>query len=172
MYQPFRLLTIITTSAISVFALIMLLITRPDNTALTWWEKRASMSSYEAPLHLCDSVNDPVPHSYFIFLHMGYTLEQHAQAVGHGTDLNSDIEHIFPETDRHGLYYSVELDDASLDLVRADIGVDMVECNMRVWLVDSVYEADAGFVYEPDDYAPEVDPDYEPDDDLVYNADL
>lgn len=92
------------------------------------------MNDYEAPLHLCDSPTR-VPHEYIVFLHFGYSLEQHKQAVGNGADLDSAITNIFPETTNHGLYYNAELPNASLAAVRADIGVDMVECNSEVYLI-------------------------------------
>lgn len=93
------------------------------------------MNDCEAPLRLCD---DPmrVPNEYFVFLQSGYSLEHHKQAVGNGTDLGSAITHVFPETESHGLYYCAELHDASLVAVRADFGVDMVECNLEAFLIE------------------------------------
>lgn len=93
------------------------------------------MKEYEAPLHLCDSLT-LVPHKYIVFLHFGYSLKEHKQAVGNDTDLDSGITNIFPETANHGLDYAANLKKASLDAVRADIGVDMVECESEVYLVD------------------------------------
>lgn len=93
------------------------------------------MNDYEAPLHLCDS-RTLVPRQYAVFLHSGYSLEEHKQAVGNGADLNSSITNVFPERADHGLYYTAELHNASLDAVRADTGVDMVECDSELYLVD------------------------------------
>lgn len=58
-------------------------------------------------------------------------MEEHKQALGNSTNLDSAITHIFPEYGPHGLYYAAHLDDASLAAVRAEIGVDMVECDTQ-----------------------------------------
>lgn len=100
-------------------------------------ESFGTMAPYEAPLHGCDnSYNDVVPQSYNVFLHQGYSLGDHKQTVIGTVDLDTTIEIVFPETARHGLYYSSELDDNALAAVRADMGVEMVECNRRVTLVE------------------------------------
>ena len=95
------------------------------------------MGSHEAPVHNCDlPEKDRVPNNYVVFLHPGYSLDQHKQAVGHEANLHSAIEYVFEETPIHGLYYSAELDIASLAAVRADSGVYMVECIQRVYMDD------------------------------------
>lgn len=94
------------------------------------------MGPYEAPLHACDNPEEVVPQKYTVFLHAGYSLEQHKQTVGDAVDFESAIRHIFPETSRHGLYYDGTLNDSELAAVRADLGVDMVECVGKVHLID------------------------------------
>lgn len=70
------------------------------------------------------------PGSYCVFLHQGCSLEKHKLAVGEEADIESKIRHIFPETRNHGLYYCADnVDDVTLDAVRADIIVDMIECD-------------------------------------------
>ena len=42
---------------------------------------------------------------------------------------------VFEENQRHGIFYTAELDEEYLMAVRADIGVDMVECNQYAELI-------------------------------------
>ena len=85
----------------------------------------------------CDGpAEDLVPYSYAVFLHQGYSLDQHKPAIGVGVDFDSAIKFVFPETARHGPYYHADLDDGVLMAVRADLGVDMVVCNAKVYLID------------------------------------
>lgn len=84
---------------------------------------------YKAPLRLCD-LKSRVPNSYVVFLHFGYGLETHEKVVGNGVDWDNAIKFVFEETKDYGLYYSAKLDEEALAAVRADIGVDMVECDL------------------------------------------
>lgn len=95
------------------------------------------MGLYEAPVHNRDSI-DRVPQSYIVFPPSGCSLDQHKQAIGDGVDLESAIKYVFPETASHGLYNSVELDNASLAAVRADTAVGIDECNLRVHFQSAV----------------------------------
>ncbi|KAH8595494.1 hypothetical protein B0O99DRAFT_156998 [Bisporella sp. PMI_857] len=86
---------------------------------------------YEAPLLNCDVPKEEiVPDSYVVFLHQGYSLDKHKQAVG--VNIDSAIQYIVNETAVHGLYYRAGFDNATLAAVRTDIGVDVVECNRKV----------------------------------------
>lgn len=133
---------LITAAAICI-AILIILLKRPTNLPsdpiaryrLLHYSRTMSMNDYEAPLHLGDNPTR-VPHEYIVFLHLGYSLEQHKQAVGDSADLDSAIMYIFPETASNGIYYSAELHNASLAAVRADTGVDMVESNIQVYLID------------------------------------
>ena len=91
------------------------------------------MAPYQAPLQ-GDDLPGVVPQSYVIFLHKDYSLEDHKAKLTDSVDLDKAIEFVFPETSRHGLYYTATLDDDALESVRADEGVDMVECNRKVEL--------------------------------------
>lgn len=94
------------------------------------------LGPYLAPMHACDiPAEEIIPQSYIVFLHRGYTLEEHKRTIGGAVDFDT-VTHIFPEHRIHGLYYAIELEDHELVAVRADIGVDMVECNMRVHLIE------------------------------------
>ena len=89
---------------------------------------------YEAPVRLCD-LESRVPDSYVVFLHFGCGLETHKQVVGDGVDWDNAVQFVFEETKNHGLYYSANLDEVGLAAVRADIGVDMVECDLYAELI-------------------------------------
>ena len=92
------------------------------------------MNIWEAPF-LCHQ-ESRIPNSYIVFLHTGYSPEQHRHAVGNGTDLDSAIDIVLPGTERHGLRYSADLTDSGLAAVRAESGVDKVECHFYVHPVD------------------------------------
>lgn len=108
-----------------------------ERRKLLYQSPASVMNAYKAPLHLC---NNPMRrlNEYIVFLHQGYSLEQHKQAVGNGTDFDSALVHIIPERKMHGLYYSADLDAASLTSVRADIGGDMVECEVQGFFIKDV----------------------------------
>lgn len=85
--------------------------------------------AYRAPLLGCE-LPGVVHGSYCVFLHRRCSLEEHKRTVGEEADLDSKISHLFPATQRHGLYYCAgDIDDEILDAIRADITVDMVEYN-------------------------------------------
>jgi hypothetical protein len=102
------------------------------------WQQTLPMSnagksgSYEAPILGCDEPEeDVVKDSYQVFLHKGYSLGQHKMTVGSAVDLATAIRNILNETASHGLYYDATLDENALAAVRADIGVDLVICDVR-----------------------------------------
>ena len=72
-----------------------------------------------------------MPNSYAVFLRPGVSLEQHKLAVGHGADLNSAISRVHDNLDPARILYHAKLDEGLLAAVRADSGVDFVECNLR-----------------------------------------
>ena len=96
---------------------------------LLYYSPTRIMGHYEAPLLSYDNPTR-LPHQYIVFLRLGHSLEQHKQAVGNGTDLDSLITHAFPETERYGELYAAKMDDASFAAVRADVGVDLVQCEL------------------------------------------
>lgn len=109
------------------------------------------MGPYQAPMIACDVPTEEIVHqSYIVFLHQGCSLEQHKRAVAEGADLDSAIISVFPETDYHGLYYRAKLDDDALATVRADVVVDMVECNRKVHLVAPIPGLEDSEEFEPE----------------------
>ena len=85
---------------------------------------------YEAPLRHCDG--DIVPNRYIVFLARGNSLEQHKRVLGDDVDLDSAITNIF-DSDPGQIHYGAELHTGALAAVRADPGVDFVECNRWVY---------------------------------------
>lgn len=91
---------------------------------------------YEAPL-LGSDIKTRAPHSDFVYLHLGYSLESHKQAIMiAGIDLNSAIRHVFAGFESRGTVYSADLDDESLATIRRDVGVDFVGCDHAAWIDD------------------------------------
>ena len=84
---------------------------------------------YQAPLRHCEG--DIVPNSYAVFLVSSVSLEQHKRAVDRGANLDSAISRVHDDTDPDRIFYHAELDNVALAAVRADPGVDFVECNRR-----------------------------------------
>jgi hypothetical protein len=97
-------------------------------------------SSYRAHIYCGGPSEDIIANSYIVFLHWGYSLAEHKQTVS-DIDLDPLIKIIFEETANHGLYYSVELEEGALEVVRADWGVDMVECDRRAHLIERDMES-------------------------------
>lgn len=68
--------------------------------------------------------------SYFVFLHLGCSLEKPTQTVDQQANLTSKISRVSPEKNHNGvLYYATEIDDADLDAVRTNIVTDKVDCD-------------------------------------------
>jgi hypothetical protein len=80
---------------------------------------RQRTGDYQAPL-LHQFGGEVVPNTYSVKLHPGYSMEEHVRFVG--AELQRSITFEF----RHGPGYHAELDEAMLQAVRADVGVDRV----------------------------------------------
>nr|POE93443.1 hypothetical protein CFP56_19455 [Quercus suber] len=134
--------------------LLLFLVTSFENPRVVLLWRRLShkptplLRPYRAPLVNCE-LPDLIPDSYFIFLHHGCSLENHKRTIGYQIDLDSKIQYSFPETRHYGHYYGAyDLDDAALDAIRADIAVDMIECNRELHVDLEVEDV----VLMPDDY--------------------
>jgi hypothetical protein len=132
--QYYQLLGLNVTAVLIFFAIYT------DLIALSSWQTHlfapGNMSeAYKAPLLGCDQPG-VLEHDYIVFLHPGHSLSVHKQNVSNVVDLSSAIDYVFEETKSHGLYYHAILSDTALAAVRADRGVDMVECNRSVPMPD------------------------------------
>jgi hypothetical protein len=112
-------------------------------------------SGLEAPLRLCDDLTKVIPDHYTVYLHYDHSMEEHKQTVGNATDLDTAMDDMFPasvdsETAMilRGTDYFAKLDDTGLAAVRADLGVDLVECEPRIFLIDSVWSSPSFEMYE------------------------
>ena len=97
------------------------------------------VGDYMAPMRYCDDPERAVPEEYFVYLHSGYELEQHKQAIGADARavLEKAITNTFLEDVNYGPYYAaMGLQNATLDAVRADIGVDLVQCMPQIYLIE------------------------------------
>ena len=98
------------------------------------WQRDLSMpnagnnDSYKAPMLSCDH-KEVVPDEYAVFLHRDYSLDDHKAFVGDAVDFDSTARIFLNETATHGLTYFAHFDKHALAAVRANIGVDLVECD-------------------------------------------
>lgn len=90
--------------------------------------------SYKAPLLSCDDPKEVVPDEYQVFLHQGYLLDDHKALVGDAVDFDSATRIFMNETASHGLINRAHFDKDALTAVRADVGVDLVECDTWSYL--------------------------------------
>lgn len=95
---------------------------------------------YRAPLHHCgDSAPRDVEGEYTVYLHRGYGLEQHKHALRGHVDLDQSISDVFrPSGGLWELNYEAHLNETSLAAVRADLGVDLVECPSMGYLIEGI----------------------------------
>nr|POE63504.1 hypothetical protein CFP56_04407 [Quercus suber] len=99
------------------------------------WQHSLSMSntgnndSYTAPMLGRDDPKEVIPDDYQVFLHIGYSLDHHKRFVGEAVNFDSAIRSVLNETATHGLLYRAHLDQAAVAAVRADIGVDLLNCD-------------------------------------------
>jgi hypothetical protein len=81
-----------------------------------------------ASLNNCDRPPEwIVPDEYIVYLHRGYSLEDHQRTVGEALPICT-IESV-SRIDQSAVYYVAKLDRRSLDAIRSDPGVDFVECD-------------------------------------------
>lgn len=124
--------TLIAIAAVSVIFILSFALHQPKSirTISRAWSRTlhnvtTGRVPYQAPLLNCD---DPLrdPDYYMVCLMPGYTLEQHKQTVSE-VDFDSVIEFVFSIPQQ--VIYSAKLEDETLDAIRADIRVDLVECD-------------------------------------------
>ena len=100
---------------------------------------RQTKGPYKAPLiNTCDEVS---PGGYGVYLHPGYSMSEHKRFVG-AEALQPHISFEY----RHELgYHAEEVDEAMLEAVRADVGVDRVKagCVVGGWDPVEMGEYDA-----------------------------
>lgn len=84
----------------------------------------------KAPMHHCDL--DIVPGSYMVLLSRGISLAAHMEAIGRGAELDAAMGR-HHSSDMGQIYYSAHFSDSLLEAVRADSGVEKVECNQYVY---------------------------------------
>jgi hypothetical protein len=78
-----------------------------------------------------------IPDQYLVYLEPGYTLEDHKRTIGDDALPDGSITRVRDlATDRYGVYYTAHLNTSSLDTIRLDPGVQLVECCIGGWLDD------------------------------------
>ncbi|KAI5357329.1 hypothetical protein Slin14017_G123380 [Septoria linicola] len=88
-------------------------------------------TTYQAPLHHYDSPAR-VPDQYVVYLEPGHSLENHKQRVNI-EGLSDAITFVFDKLYPDKICYNAQLDAGLLAAVRADPGVELVECDMRIY---------------------------------------
>jgi len=93
---------------------------------------------YRAPLVNGGSSSEKVAGSYIVYLRPGYSFEQHKTTVSGAVDLEQRVAHVWPRdlglTADCVSYCTKDVDDTALAVIRADPGVEMVECDSVVTL--------------------------------------
>jgi hypothetical protein len=87
--------------------------------------------NHRAQLRRCDLPEEYLaPDRYIVYLVPGYPLKQHKQLVGDQLPLGFAIEDVLTKS-KHAGYacYTTELNATALEIVRADPGVDYIECD-------------------------------------------
>ena len=83
-----------------------------------------------ARLNNCDlPPEDVVPNEYIVYLVPDYSLEDHKRTVGAALP-ESSIEVVQKLHSNGAVWYSAKLDASSLDIIRSDTGVELVECDL------------------------------------------
>jgi hypothetical protein len=96
----------------------------------------------EAPLRPHDAKpEDVVAGNYGVYLFPGYSLEQHSEFIKN--DLTRHIMHIFDTlyTDRV-VYSSRNVDDLLLAAIRSDPGVEAVNYDYKIELIEPVFRGE------------------------------
>ncbi|CAO2654225.1 Nn.00g109580.m01.CDS01 [Neocucurbitaria sp. VM-36] len=88
-----------------------------------------SPTKYEAPLRYCDGeYGEVVPEEFLVLLKVGHSLTDHWLAVGAYMESHiNGLMNIYPD---QILYGGTGIDDALLARIRADPGVEAVDCDI------------------------------------------
>lgn len=87
---------------------------------------------YQAPLLNCEDPNRD-PDYFMVCLAPGYSLKKHKETVT-GVDFDAIVEFVLDIPDQ--VIYSAKLADDSLAEIRADVGVDVVQCDRTIPMPD------------------------------------
>ena len=100
---------------------------------LAWHRVTRKMTGGPAPQFNCDVPKENLlRNSYSVILKSGYSFAQHKQAVGRSVELDAVTEEVLdhPFPGFQITYYAKIEDPSLLDSVRADPGVEFVECDV------------------------------------------
>ena len=84
----------------------------------------ARINNHKANLVNCDA-SDVLPGEYIVHLANGVTWKEHKQRLGH---MFSRIRQVFEMDWSDEVWYSVEMEEKALAVIRADEDVEFVEC--------------------------------------------
>jgi hypothetical protein len=90
---------------------------------------------YEAPFHACGE-GTPMEaitlNGYKINLFPGHTREQHSADIG--KDITPHVHHIYDSIEENIVYVGWDINKELLGKIRADRGVEAVECDSMPWV--------------------------------------
>lgn len=102
---------------------------------LAWHQIARPITGGPAPLFNCHTPEEKlVRNNYSIVLKPGHSIEQHKLAVGRGSDIDAATKSIIDVDDFMGsqIVYDAMIEDVSLLCsIRADYGVELVECEVQ-----------------------------------------
>jgi hypothetical protein len=100
---------------------------------LAWHRIARTMTGSPAPEVNCNVLEENLlRNSYSVILKSGYSFEQHKQAVGRSIELDAVTEEVldYPFPGFQITYFAKIEDPSLLDSIRADPGVEFVECDV------------------------------------------
>ena len=136
MRRLFATIAIIAFTCVLVLRLRVLLLGQPPVITWLWlaWHRIArTINAGRAPLLNCDVPEENlVRNSYSVVLRSGYSFEQHKQAMGPNVGLDTAAEKVleYPFPGFQTTYFAKIEDPSWLDTIRADPGVELIECDV------------------------------------------
>ncbi len=121
------------------FTLIAVVLARTELLTNLWpsdFTRDKGLFVHQAPLRHCEG--DIVTGEYSVFLLPGTTFEEHERAVAPSVDLASMVSRVHDNLEPGRTIYMAKLNDDALAVIRADSGVDFVECNR--WAYAAVHQ--------------------------------
>jgi hypothetical protein len=89
---------------------------------------------YQAPLHEPKDPEDRIEEEFAIALIPGHSMEDHSKAVG--TNMSTYVHYHYTFDPERLWFYAKGIDDALLERIRGDEGVEFIERNCKVYLID------------------------------------
>jgi hypothetical protein len=106
--------------------------------------------SPQAPLYGCQA-RRVIPGAYTIYLHKGHSIDQHLATMSKTTAVTFQMHHVSEESYNLGAhYYADNVDDGTVEAIRKDPLVDLVECQFELGIngaegvLEALWDSDTG----------------------------